>query len=160
MFKRLVNRIFYMKSILKNGMENIMNDNLFKSGIIFMIGSISVAVLNYLYHVFMGRMLGPAEYGVLGSLFAIIYLTTFSSNTFNRVISKYAAEFKGKNKEGCIKRLITRGFYKISLYGLASLFVYILLTPYIAKFMNLEDTTGLIIVGVIGYFSILGAMIT
>ena len=59
-----------------------------------------------------------------------------------------------------MKKLITRGFYKISLYGLIFLFVYVLLTPYIAEFMNLEDTTGLIIAGVIGYFSVLGAVIT
>jgi len=150
----------YMTKYSYKNMKHIINDDLFKSGIIFMIGSISVALLNYLYHVFMGRMLGPAEYGILGSLFAIIYLSTFSSNTFNRVISKYAAEFKGKNKDGCLKKLITRGFYKISLYGLIFLFVYILLTPYIAEFMNLNNTIGLIIVGVIGYFSILGSVIT
>ena len=152
--------MFYMINIFKNDMKSITNDDLIRPGIIFMIGTISIAVLNYLYHIFMGRLLGPAEYGVLGSLFAIVYLTTFSSNTFNRVISKYAAEFKGKNKDGCMKRLITRGLYKISLYGLIVLFAYILLTPYIAKFMNLEDTAGLIIVGIIGYFSILGAVIT
>jgi len=144
----------------KELLKKIRQDDLFRAGAIFMAGSISVAVLNYLYHVFMGRLLGPEEYGILGSLFAIVYLTTISSNTFNRVISKYAAEFKGKKQERKLKWMINRGLYKVSIYGMIALLIYIFLTPYIAEFMNLENTTGLIITGVIGYFSILGAVIT
>lgn len=139
-------------------MEKKSDDGLLSSGIIFLIGTFSVAILNYLYQVFMGRMLGPMDYGILGSLFAIIYLATFSSQTFNRVISKYSAEFKGRNQEGYLKRLIKRGFYKISLCGFIALILYIMLTPWIADFMNLDSRTGLMLAGIISYILIVGAV--
>src|SRR3989338_288780 len=147
-----------VKHVLKkmgDTISNLKQDELVRAGGIFFIGSLSVAVLNYFYHVFMGRMLGPAEYGVLGSLFAIIYLTTFAGNTFSRVTSKFSAEFKGKKQDIALKYLIKKGLLKVSFYGLISFVIYLSLVPFIAKFMNLDNYTGLIIVGVIGYLSLL-----
>ena len=143
-----------------NTISKLKQDELVRAGGIFLIGSLSVAVLNYFYHVFMGRMLGPAEYGVLGSLFAIIYLTTFAGNTFSRVTSKFSAEFKGKKQDIALKYLIKKGLLKVSFYGLISFVIYLSLVPFIAKFMNLDNYTGLIIVGVIGYLSLLLSIIT
>ena len=72
--KRALCDMFYVENIMKN------KDSLFFSGTIFLIGAISVAVLNYLYHLFMGRMLGPSDYGILGSLFALIYIKLLKTN--------------------------------------------------------------------------------
>ena len=149
-----------MKSLIKNGFHKVKNDELISSGIIFLIGSLSVAVLNYLYHILMGRMLGPFEYGILGSLFAIVYLSTYAGSTFNRVTSKYSAEFKGKGDKGALRYLIKRSLFKISIYGFILFLVYLAFIPYIANFMNLESYTGLILVGAIGYASVLGAVVT
>ncbi len=143
-----------------NTFLNLKQDELVRAGGIFFIGSLSVAVLNYLYHVFMGRMLGPAEYGIFGSLFAIIYLTTFAGNTFSRVTSKFSAEFNGKKQDVALKYLIKRGLLKASVYGLISFLIYLFFIPPIAKFMNLDNYTGLIIVGAIGYLSLLLSILT
>ncbi len=140
--------------------SSLKQDELVRAGGILFIGSLSVAILNYLYHVFMGRMLGPAEYGILGSLFAIIYLTTFAGNTFSRVTSKYSAEFKGKKQDAALRYLIKRGLFKVSVYGFILFIIYLFLIPSIAKFMNLDSYTGLIIVGAISYLSVLISVLT
>jgi O-antigen/teichoic acid export membrane protein len=127
--------------------------SLIKAGIIFFVFSIIISVFNYLYHLVMGRMLGLEEYGVLGSLFAIIYIVTFSTSTFNLVISKNVAEFNLKDKRK-IKYLFYKSFNLIAIIGLVLLSVFIALTPFIADFMNLSGITSLIIVGVIAYFSL------
>ena len=95
-FGKLMYPIVILLALVGKGFRYIAKDELIGSGAIFMVSAVFVAALNYLYHIFMGRLLGPSEYGVLGSLFAIVYLTTLSSNTLNRVVSKYAAEFEGR----------------------------------------------------------------
>ncbi len=126
--------------------------SLFKAGMIFMLFGIVVAVMNYLFHLFMGRMLGPEEYGVLGSLFAIIYIVSLSVSSLNLVVSKHIAEFHGKNEKEKIKMLFKKGFKKIALYGLIPLAIYLIITPLTAKFMNLDDYAGIVLVGLIAYF--------
>ena len=130
--------------------------DLIGAGMVFMVGAMLTALFNYLYHLFMGRMLGPYEYGVLGSLFAIIYVFLFSSSTFTIVTSKYSAKFS-ENKS-YLKRLVSKGFSKVAVGGMFLLFIYIALSWFIADFLNLETTTGVIIVGVIAYVSVLSAI--
>ncbi|MEK6800831.1 MAG: oligosaccharide flippase family protein [Nanoarchaeota archaeon] len=133
---------------------------MFRAGSIFFFGSMSVAILNYFYHVFMGRLLGPFDYGVLGSLFAIIYLATFASNTFTRTISKYSAEFESKGKKGELKGMIKRGFFKILFYGLIVFLIYLAFIPLLSDFMNIESRSSMIIVGLVGFLSIIGTVVS
>lgn len=141
-------------------LDRLRKDELLGSGMVFLVGSLLVSILNYVYHLAMGRMLGPYEYGILGSLFAIVYLSTYAGTTFNRVTSKYSAEFKAKKQKSSLGYLMKGGLFKISLWGFLLLVLYLLLVPSIAIFMNLDDYTGLVLVGVIGYISIVGAIIT
>ncbi|MFH0876432.1 MAG: oligosaccharide flippase family protein [archaeon] len=131
------------------------DSTLIKAGAIFFIASVLGAALNYLYHLIIGRMLGPEKYGVLGSLFAIIYFITFFSATFNVVISKFSSHFSGKSEIRRLKHLIIGAAGKIALYGSLLLVIYILFSPQIAHFMNISDINGIIIVGVMAYFSVI-----
>lgn len=133
---------------------------IFKHGMIFLAGSGITAVLNYLYHLFMGRMLGPYEYGILGSLFALIYIATTATGAFNLTISKYTAQFKGKEKESEVKYLVSRALKKVSVYGIIILAIYVLLSQFIASFMNLESATGVVIVGVAAFFMFISSILS
>lgn len=135
------------------------DDGLLKAGFIFLIGSFSVSLFNYLYQIFMGRMLGPEEYGVLGSLFAIVYFVQFGLGTFNKVISKYSSEFSGQKKFGALKYLIRRSILKIILYGAVGLVLFVFLSPFIADYMKLESSFEVILVGVLSYISIIYSVI-
>jgi len=135
------------------------HSELIKAGIIFFIFAGVVAVFNYLYHLSMIRMLGPEDYGILGSLFAIIYLVTFSTSPINLVISKITAQYHLKDKEK-IKYIYYNSFKKIIFIGLIGLFIYILLSPFIGAYMNITDIPGIILVGVIAYFSLIAVLLT
>lgn len=140
-------------------MKKQSNDSsLIKAGIIFFIFSALGAVFNWLYQVSMMRMLGPEDYGVLGSLFAIIYLVTFSTSPINMVISKITSEYHKKDKER-IKFIYTNTFQKIIFFGLIALSLYIIASPFIASYMNLNDLPGIILVGVIAYFSLISVIL-
>lgn len=135
------------------------DSGLLKAGTLFLMGSVVVAASNYLYHLFMGRMLGPNDYGILASLFAIIYLALFSNNVFNIIVSRYAAEFSSGKQIEHLKMLVNKSLRKVIFYGLFFLLAYIFLTPYIADFMKLNNTSGLIIVGITVYLSLISTVI-
>lgn len=130
--------------------------DLISAGLIFMVGAGATAVFNYLFHLFMGRMLGPIEYGVLGSLFAIIYMFMFSASTFNTVTSRYSAKFLGN--KSYLKKFVADGVLKVAGIGLILLAVYISLSGIIADFLNLQNVSGVILVGIIAYISVVSAI--
>ena len=60
-------------------------DELVENGtIMFMFGTIA-GIFNYIYQVYMGRALGPEEYGIFGALFAIFYLLGIISQTLGLI---------------------------------------------------------------------------
>ena len=54
--------------------KKLINHPLFSGSAIVFVGNMTANVVNYLYHLIMGRMLGPVEYGVLASLYSVLYL--------------------------------------------------------------------------------------
>lgn len=153
-------KIRQIHSNIKSSIYSKDENALLGAGIIFFLFSIFTAGFNYLYHLFMGRMLGPEDYGILGSLFAIIYIASFSTQTFNLVIAKQVAEFEGKNQKGKIKNLFYAGFKKTVFFGFIGLGIYLLLTPFIADFMKIQSYSEIIIVGITSFFLFLGVLFT
>lgn len=147
-----------METIKTRKNSFLIKDELFNAGLIFLFFSIIISGFNYLYQVFMGRILGPVDYGVLGSLFAIVYIFSFSSSPFSLVISKSVAEYSGKKEKQKIKKLFKRSLFWIIIFGVIFFIIYLLLVPFIADFMNLNNTTEIIIVGLIALFSFISVI--
>ena len=43
-------------------------------------GSMGVNVINYVYHLVMGRLLGTADYGVVASIFSLLYVVSIEDS--------------------------------------------------------------------------------
>src|SRR3989338_10228997 len=79
--------------------------------------------LNFAFQFSMARMLSAAEYGVLATLFAIIYIITIFSESIQTIITKYAA---AEENSGKLKNLMKRTLHKSSLIALALFILYLL----------------------------------
>src|SRR3989344_5009800 len=55
-------------------------------------------VLNFLFQLIMARSLSIAEYGVLATLFSILYITNVMSESIQLVITKYSSSEESKGK--------------------------------------------------------------
>ncbi len=143
----------YIKRILDK------DDGLLLASGIFLFGSLFSSIANYLYQIYMGRTLGPETYGVLGSLFAFIYIVQIGGGTITTVISHYTATYRARKDYGRLRTLITSSFRYLTIIGIILLGLFILLVPMIARFLKLDVAAGLILVGVLGFVSILFAVI-
>ncbi len=131
------------------------NSKLLKHSIIILAGSAIVNALNYLYQLIMGRLLGPVEYGVLGALFALITIVTFSFGTIRTVSMKFASGFSAKKEYGKIHTLLTGVLSRLSILGAVGLVVFVVLTPYISRFLHIQDYRLVWLSGIFMFISLL-----
>jgi len=124
------------------------NDSLLKHSIIVFIGSTIVNILNYLYQLFMGRALGPSDYGTLGALFSILYIVTFSFGAIKTVVMKFTSKYYAKEDYGKIKGLFLKSMRILSLYGIMGLALFFIFSPLVAGFLNISEVNLLYLTGV------------
>lgn len=125
-----------------------------QSGIMF-IATVIANLFAYIYHIYMARALGPADYGILGSMLALLMIFAVPSGTITTVITKFVSEFKAKEQYGKINSLMFSAIKKLSRYGFLGFFIVLLLSWFIADFMKLPSITPVVIVG----FSIVFAVV-
>ncbi|NOZ83067.1 MAG: oligosaccharide flippase family protein [Euryarchaeota archaeon] len=79
-------------------MRRLSRDDVLRYGSIMFVASIATHILNYLYQVAMGRMLGPEEYGIFGALFAIFYMSSVVSQTLATSTTSFISRLKARGE--------------------------------------------------------------
>jgi len=117
----------------------LLKDDVFRHGSIFFFALITYYILNFFFHFTMGRMLGPAEYGILGVLMSIIYIVTAPLTTIQTVITKFTAQFRAKHMLEEIKCLFIQSLKKMFVFSIIVTAILIIFSGPIAKFFNIAD---------------------
>jgi len=99
----------------------------------------------------MGRMLGPVEYGVLASLYSILYLVSIVPSSASVAIVKFISSIKDSEVYS-VYDAINKFVFRISVVLVA---VILLTSPVISKFLHLKNTSPVLLVAPILFFSLL-----
>jgi O-antigen/teichoic acid export membrane protein len=113
------------------------SESLIKASIAILIAQAIFLIANFLYHFLSARLLGPAEYATVASIFSIFYLVTVGSSAIQNTATKYVSGFKAKKDYKKISLFFKRGFRKIFLVSLFLFAVYLAISPLIASFLNI-----------------------
>ncbi|MBI2040910.1 MAG: oligosaccharide flippase family protein [DPANN group archaeon] len=97
---------------------------LLKQGSILFSTTLFASLINYFYHFSMGRLLGPAGYGVVGALFAILYFLIAVLNTIQTVTAKFVSALKAEKKFGEIGYLLKKSHEKILILGMVFFVIF------------------------------------
>ena len=108
---------------------------------ITVLGSLAGGFLGYLYHLFMGRMLGPKDYGILASLLSLLYIFSVPIGTFSLVVTKFSADLK---KSGAFFQKINK---KVIWFSLVFFLLFSALIPAIMSFLHLKDFWPVFFIG-------------
>lgn len=103
-------------------------------------------ILSYIFHLVVGRMVSVTVYGETESLISLMTIISVPAATLIMVMTKYAAECKAQDDKKRSYQLLLYFNKKIMQYGTPVFLVTILLTPYISRFLNIENNIPLIIV--------------
>lgn len=108
-----------------------MDDPLVRGSIVLVAAFGIFNVLNFAFHIVMARSLETADYGVLATLFSIMYIMGFFTESIQTVIAKYSTAQKSDGKVASLLRrslhrvgkpaLILFGCYLVAAFALSPL---------------------------------------
>lgn len=137
--------------IIQKALVHIKDDELARKGTLLFVSGTIVGLLNYIYQVYMGRVLGPEMYGVFGALFSIFYLIGIISQTLGTSTTQFVSKFVGEGKQigffikGTLKRTIIAG----SLISL----IFLMFSTDIMNMLKLPDIWPILILIIILFLS-------
>jgi len=131
---------------------SLLSHPLLSGSVVMIFGTNFVNVLNYLYHLIMGRLLGPSFYGELAALFSLVGILGIVTLALNTVIVKYISSTNGDLERKGLVRWFTN---KILIFSLALFVLVVLLSPIIASFLKINNPILVISVAVVAVFSLL-----
>lgn len=123
-------------------------DKLTKQVGLLFISFMVVSVSNYLFQIFMGRNLGPADYGILASLFSLFTILSVPAGVLQTVTTKYTSNFKAHKEFGKIAKLVKGLLKRVSLFGLVGFILFVIASKSISSFLHIPSRLPVIITGV------------
>ncbi len=126
--------------------KKIKNNAFARNSLILFSGSMVNNVLNYIFHLVVGRMVSVEIYGETESLISLMTIISVPAATLIMVMTKYAAECKAQNDKKRSYELLRYFNKKMARYGMPIFLAAILLTPMISRFLKIESNIPLIIV--------------
>jgi len=108
-------------------------------------------VINYIYHLLMGRILGPVDYGTLVSVYSVLYIVSIIPSSASISIVKFISSAQDKEERNEIYKSIN--IFIVRLAGLLAV-VVALLSPTISKFLNISNNSIVLLVAPILFLSL------
>lgn len=103
----------------------------------------------------MGRALGPYQYGIFGSLFAISYIIYVLTNTIQTGSARFISKFIGENKKEMIS-VFSKGLLKrMFVLGISIFVILVILSNPITIYLKIDSITPVIFLASIFIFSTL-----
>jgi len=146
-----------MKKYLISLISKVKTDQLVRGSMVVFLGSAVASAINYLYHMVLGRMLGPSDYGIFASLLSLTYVYGIPVSVLNLVSLKYIASLK---QSGGVEQ--AAGFFrwfgkKIILFSLFLFIISMAVSPLAAGFLRVSVfwvilTNFIILIGIYSGF--------
>lgn len=116
-----------------------------KGSAVVFIGTMLINISGYLYHVAVGRILGPRQYGELAALLSLLYILNAPSEVFRTILVKYFSSLKARKELGEAKYLFT---YSTKIMAGISIVGFLLMLPFasmLTNYLHLTNTAYLLL---------------
>lgn len=110
-----------------------------KGSAIVFVGTMAANAGAYLYHLVVGRILGPSQYGELAALLSLSYILNVFAIMLQTVVTRFVAHEAAQGKYGDIRRLIVQLSVFLVAVGGILLIALIFVAPVIATFLHIKD---------------------
>lgn len=140
---------------MKKFFRSLFQNRTFRAHAIMVGGNFFANIGAYLYHLFMGRLLLPSDYGALQSLISLSNIFTVPLITLNVIITKYVSTYIGRGEHAKVsilfhrmERMLTMGF----LIGGAA---FLLLSKPILAFLHIDSWINFLFLDIVLFFGLL-----
>ena len=124
---------------IKEFITKITRHSLALNSAIVFAGSMGANIAGWLYHLFVGRILGTEGYGELAALLSLFYILNVPSGVIQTILVKFFSVLKATNEQGQAKRLIRIATTKVFLVGGIGMLIVLVFSRGIASFLHIES---------------------
>ncbi len=115
-------------------------NSLVKGSAVVMVGSLVGSFLSYLFHFLVGRLLSPAEYGTLVSLFSILYIVGIPGDVLGTTVTKFASQYKARGDFKAVTAALVWVSKTVSLLAVILFCLAVLFRNWLAEFLKITDS--------------------
>lgn len=126
-----------------------------KSSSIVVVGIIISNVFAYVFHIYVGRSLGPVDYGVFGALISLLTILSLPSSAIGSAVTKFSAKFSSKKQYSKIGALRKKMQNKMLMLGAILLLFIIMLSQNIADYLQIESNIPVIVMCTSLFFALI-----
>lgn len=126
-----------MKRILNFFFNYAKDNSLIRDGFLLFSATMILNFSSYLFHFYMGRVLGPSDYGILGALLSIVYFISVPFNTIQTTVTKTVSELVVEKDYEKIKYFIKKLLRVLFVLSIILILIFILLINPISIFLKI-----------------------
>lgn len=133
-----MNRIFQR-------MQSLLQHSFIRGSAIIFVGTMVSNISGYLYHLFVGRILGPVQYGEVASLLSLLYIINVPAEVLRTILVKFFTTLKAKNALGQTRTLFTDASFKSAVL---LVIIFVSLFPFLnvfSTFLNISSSHYLLL---------------
>ena len=108
----------------------------------------------YLYHLFMGRLLVPNDYGALQSLISLSNLLNVPIASMNTVVAKFVSRYVGRDEPQKIASLYYQLRKLFFIFLIIGGTVFLLFSDMIMNFLHLDSWVNVLILDIALFFGL------
>ncbi len=126
-----------MKKVFNFFFNYAKDNSLIRDGFLLFSATMILNFSSYLFHFYMGRVLGPSDYGILGALLSIVYFISVPFNTIQTTVTKTVSELLVEKDYEKIKYFIKKLLKMMFLLSLGLILVFLALVKFISGFLGI-----------------------
>lgn len=144
-----------------SGFFSFLRGNAFaRNSVILFAGTMAMNVINYIFHLVIGRMVTPEVYGEVESLLSLFAVVSVPALTVSIIATRYAAKAKADENAEQGRLLFRYLEKKIFLYGSSILVLSLMISPLIRDFLNLHSVLPIVLIFVTIFLAFFTSAIT
>lgn len=117
------------------------DDSLIRDSFILFVATMFANLAAFFYHFYMGRVLGPVDYGILGVVLSIAYIVSVPSTVIQTTITKFIADLMARKKEKEVSSLYKTALFKFFLFSIILFVLFLVLSSFLADFLKINVLT-------------------
>ncbi len=131
--------VIRMRKKIKSFILSITSHHLFKNSALVFVGSTAANFSGWLYHLFVGRILGPERYAELSALLAIFYILNVITGVLQVSLVKFFSVLKARGDYGQANALFWKTTKRVAIAEVIAMFGLYPLAPFLSGYLHISS---------------------
>lgn len=125
--------------------SKLLSSRIFMSSALISVASVMGGVINFLFNVIAGRILGQEQFGIVYPLTSLFMIISLPAMAFQYVVSRDLSQMIKQKDWKNLKRFLFEVSRVIALFVVALVTLLLLLTPTLKEFFHIENTNAFLL---------------